>query len=52
MHETDESDAVIDFLDSELQPRPVRWRYIDLFLVRAEPSASGDQRVSVMQKIS
>jgi hypothetical protein len=50
MHEADEPNAVIDFLDAESLTGE-RGRDVDPLAMQAEPSACSDEKVSVMERI-
>jgi hypothetical protein len=50
VHEADEPNAVIDFLDAESLTGE-RGRDVDPLAMQAEPPASSDEKVSVMERI-
>ena len=50
MHEADEPNAVVDFLDAELLAGQ-HDRDVDLLAMQAEPSAGRDENVAVMERI-
>src|SRR6185312_1736989 len=50
VHEADEPDAVVDFLDAELLAGQ-HGRDVDLLAMQAEPSAIGDENVAVVERI-
>ena len=50
VHEADEPDAVVDFLDSEALARE-HGRDIDFLAVQADAATGGDENVAIVQRI-
>ena len=50
MHEADEPNAVVDFLDAELLAGQ-HGRDVDFLAMQAEPSAGRDENVAVMERV-
>ena len=50
VHEADEPNAVVDFLDTEFLAGQHR-RDVDPLAMQAEPSASGDEYIAIMERI-